>query len=117
MSILMDGIQNVNALSGQISDLQSLTGQNLEDPKVLEFALQQNFNKMLEDLIASTNNDDDDEETSDPFSFIIPNQQASLQSLQTQGILDGNDDQAIINSLPDTSSPEYLASLYNLGQL
>jgi len=123
MSILMDGISNVNALSGQISNLQALSGQDLEDPKILEFALQQNFNQMLEDLISSTNDNDDDEEKSDPFSFIIPNQQTSLQSLQEEGAFENTAEQPLainpytLSSDYDLSSTEYLNSLVNLDGL
>lgn len=122
MSILMDGINNAQSITAQINNLQSLNQKNIENPDILKYALEQNFNQMLTNLISSTN-DEDDEEKSDPFSFITSSSQASLQSLQDQGILENVDDQAlannplIINSLPDTSSAEYLNSLYGLGQL
>ncbi|MFH1684554.1 MAG: hypothetical protein ABIA67_06705 [Candidatus Margulisiibacteriota bacterium] len=119
MSILMNGISNAQALTAQINGLQSLSESNLDDPEVLKYALEQNFNKMLNDLISSTNDDEDDEEKNDPFSFFTSSNQASLQSLQAQGILDNAGDQApvdIINALPDTSSAGYLNSLYDLGQ-
>lgn len=104
MSILMDGINNAYSLTAQINALQSLNQSNMDDPDKIKYALEQNFNKMLNDLISSTDDEDDEDNENDYFSFLMSSNQASLQSLQAQGIL-------------DTSSPEYLNSLYNLGQL
>lgn len=123
MSILMDGINNAQSYTAQINSLQSLNQTTIDDPKVFQYALEQNFNRMLEDLISSTNDDDDDDNESDPFAYFTSSSQASLQSLQMQGVLEDVDAQALaenpllINSLPDTSSLDYLNSLYDLGQL
>lgn len=111
MSILMDGINNAYSLTGQINGLQSLNQQGMDNPAMIKYALAQNFNQMLENLISSTNEDDDDK--NDFFSFFTASNQASLRSLQAQGILESPP----TTSMPDMSSPEYLNSLYNLGQL
>jgi hypothetical protein len=123
MSTLMDGINNIYSINSQINNLQSLSAQNPDDPEAIRYALEQNFNQMLNNLISSTNDDDDDDNNDDYFSFFTTTNQASLQSLQAQGILKETDVQAamgdtdFINSLPDTSSTDYLNSLYNLGQV
>ncbi len=114
MSILMDGINNAYSLTGQINGLQSLSQQDMDDPAMIKYALAKNFNQMLEKLISSTDDEDDGDNENDYFSFLTSSNQASLQSLQAQGILENP---SIINSMPDMSSPEYLNSLYNLGQL
>jgi hypothetical protein len=123
MSLLMDGINNVYALTAQINGLKAADQAGIEDPARIRYSLEQNFNQMLNNLISSTNDDEEDEESNDYFSFFTTTNQASLQSLQAQGILKETDVQAllgnssIINSLPDTSSTDYLNSLYNLGQV
>ncbi|KPJ66100.1 hypothetical protein AMJ44_08980 [candidate division WOR-1 bacterium DG_54_3] len=109
MSSLMDGINNAYALTAQINSLKSLRQAGLENPEAVKYALEKNFNEMLNDLI-SPPEDEDQDKKDDFFSFLMTSHQASLQSLQKQGILD-------MNSIPDTSSPEYLKALYNLGQL
>lgn len=105
MSTLMDGINNINSITAQINSLRTLEGEKITDPKMIKYTLEQNFNKMLQDLISSTD-DEDDKDKSDPFSYYMSGYQESLQSLQARGVLD-----------VDTSSPEYLNALYNLGQL
>ena len=109
MSTLMDGINNAYSLTAQINNLRSLSQADLENPDTVKYAIEKNFNEMLNNLISSADEDEEENEN-DYFSFLMLNNQASLQSLQAQGILD-------INSIPDTSSPEYLNALYNLGQL
>ncbi|MBU0501983.1 MAG: hypothetical protein KJ811_01900 [Candidatus Margulisbacteria bacterium] len=90
MSILTDGLNNVYSLTAQINNLRSMDPANLTDPKELTYALQQSFNQMLNSLISSTNksSDDEDDKTNDYFSFLTSNSQASLESLQAQGIID-----------------------------
>jgi|GEM_PF-1777409 len=110
MSTLMDGINNAQSLTAQINALRSLDRSKIDDPAAIKYALEQNFNQMLNDLVSATSDNDDKEDGGDYFSFLTSNQQASLQSLQAQGVLDAS-------SVPDTSSPEYLNALYNLGQL
>ncbi len=109
MSTLMDGINNAYSLTAQINTLRSLDQNKIEDPNAVKYALEQNFNKMLNDLISSTQGEED-EDKSDPFSYYLSGYQESLQGLQARGVLD-------VNSIPDTSSPGYLNALYNLGQL
>ncbi len=123
MSTLMDGINNVYSLTAQIEALRSANQQNIDDPEALRYALEQNFNQMLNDLVASTSEEDEDEDKNDPFSFFISSNQASLQSLQAQGILESSDAQPLLENsynsslIPDLNSPEYLNALYYLGQL
>jgi hypothetical protein len=109
MSSLMDGINNAYALTAQIDNLKSLRQADLENPEAVKYALEKNFNEMLNNLISPPEDEDQDKQD-DFFSFFMTSNQASLQSLEKQGILD-------MNSIPDTSSPEYLNALYNLGQL
>ena len=124
MSTLMDGINNIYSLTAQINSLKSMDQTKIDDPDAIKYALEQNFSNMLDDLVSATSdNDDKEEDNNDYFSFLTSSNQASLQSLQAQGILETSDVQAIlgnsyeINSSMDFSSPEYLNSLYNLSQL
>ena len=110
MSTLMDGVNNAYSLTAQINSLKALDQSKIDDPNAVKYVLEQNFNKMLNDLVSATSDNDDEEDGGDYFSFLTSNNQASLQSLQAQGILD-------VDSIPDTSSSEYLNALYNLGQL
>ena len=98
----MDGINNAYSLTTQINNLRSQGQTAANNPETIKYALEQNFNKMLNDLISSTDDDKKDEE--DIFSFFKTGNQTSLQNLQAQGTL-------------DMSSPEYLNSLYNLGKM
>ena len=122
MSTLMNGINNVYSLTAQIDSLRSLSQPNLDDPETIKYALEQNFNQMLENLVSSTD-DDDDHHENDYFSFLMSNTQASLSSLQVQGISENSDVQSLLDNsnnsslIPDLNSPEYLNALYNLGQL
>ena len=123
MSSLMDGINNAYSLTAQINSLRSAGQPSLDDPDTIKYALAQNFNQMLNDLISSTNDDEDEDDKHDPFSFFMTNNQASLQSLQARGILESSDVQPPLDSsynsslIPDLNNPEYLNALYYLGQL
>ena len=101
MSNLMDGINNAYLLTAQINALKAQGQTATNNPETIKVALEQNFNKMLNEIIAATDDDKKDEE--DIFSFFTESNQTSLKNLQSQGI-------------PDMSSPEYLNSLYNLGK-
>lgn len=113
MSTLMDGINNAYAISAQINALRALERSGSNDPEAVKYALEQNFNQMLDGLVSAAD-DEDKEEKSDPFSFYVSGYQESLQGLQARGILE---DTGAAGPVPDMSSPEYLYSLYNLGQL
>ena len=101
MSSLMDGINNAYLLTAQINALKAQSQTSTNNPETIKVALEQNFNKMLDDLISST--DDDKKKEEDIFSFFTDTNQTSLKNLPAQGI-------------PDMSSSEYLNSLYNLGE-
>ena len=123
MSTLTDGINNAYALTAQINALQKQGRSSIKDPNAINYVLEQNFNQMLNDLISSSNDEEDEQDKYDPFSFFITSNQASLQSLQAQGILESTDLQPLLEDsydsslIPDLNSPEYLNALHYLGQL
>jgi hypothetical protein len=104
MSILSEGINNVYALTNQISNLQSVDP-SAYDPKAMEVALQQNFNQMLNDLMFAVDSDDeDDKDKFDPFGLMVSSYTPQVDTADNEGIdalnLNlGQFDESYLNSL------------------
>jgi|GEM_PF-4786645 len=112
MSILMDGISSVNSLTLQINSLSKSGAIENYDPKAVEYLLEQNFNQMLEKLLASADSDDDDDESIDPFSFMI----TDPSTLSIESAAGESDENALTNPLENTGlgGLSYLDSLTQL---
>ncbi|MBN2058407.1 MAG: hypothetical protein JW782_06395 [Candidatus Saganbacteria bacterium] len=82
MANLMDGISNVNSLTTQIEQLRAMQKDGTVDPKAIQYALGQNFNTMLDNLV-SASEDDDDNGNFDPFSFMTDYNNAVQSSAGT----------------------------------
>lgn len=94
MTSIADGLTNIYALTNQINTLQaqaknqaaataSSTKQTAPDPQQIMLALQTNFNNMLMELVASPDNNNNTNSQSDPFSFLLNNNQTAAQIAST----------------------------------
>jgi len=112
MSSLMDGISNVNSITAQINSLNSkeLIEEGLQDPQMIKYTLEKNFNQMLNDLLSTSNDDEDEDESSDPFSFLLNSNQAYVDNL----IKPKASDEASLNLVSGLNDSSYLDSLYAL---
>ena len=59
MSTLMDGINSAYLLTAQINALKAQKQAGMDNPQAIKYALEQNFNKMLNDLVSSTSDEDE----------------------------------------------------------
>jgi hypothetical protein len=108
----MDGINNAYALTSQIGNLSSLRTEALQDPKTIQYVLEQNFNKMLDDLISSVDSEDDEEEeNSVSLDFLLASNPVYVEGLVNQQDLD-TDLSSFLNLSGGADS--YLNSLYSL---
>lgn len=119
MSGIISNVSNVYNLASQIDALKAGKSGLTSDPESLQLTLQQNFSKMLSDLMAPADDDDDDnDEKSDPLAAISASylQSASyLTNQQTAGQTSlSNLDYLFQNS--GQVDPDYLYSFLNNSQ-
>ncbi len=117
MSNLMDGINSAYAITTQINNLKSLDSEALKDPNVIQYALEQNFSKMLDNLISATSGSDDDkddDQSADPFGFLMTSQQSYVEQLIKQNSSEDATDLAAFNEILGQNNTADLASLYSL---
>lgn len=113
----MDGISNVYALTAQINSLSSLDTESLQNPDAVKYTLEQNFSRMLNDLISATDNDDDEKDkdkNADPFGFLMQSNQTYIEHLVSRNTADDSSEQNLVNDLLNQNSNSYLNSLYLL---
>jgi hypothetical protein len=109
----MDGISSVNSLTSQINGLSKAGSLENYNPKAIEYLLEQNFNQMLEKLVASADSEDDkDEDSFDPFSFMT----TDLSKLSIDNAAQESEESALANPLENTGLGDlsYLDSLTQL---
>ena len=85
MASILNGMSDVYSLTAKINALKNQStgaAQSKTDPNNAILELQQSFNEMLNNLLASSDDDKDNKKT-DPFAFIT-DYQKSLDELNAQ---------------------------------
>ena len=119
MSTIMDGINNMQAMTNQINQLNAMKKDGVQDPKAIQYVLGQNFNQMLDKLISATDSKDDENRDSTflPSSYLPTNNRVYVENLLKQNGVDGTSPVDINNLLINNNSlsdPTYLSSLSQL---